>query len=214
MGDMTLPAGYRLERGLLWPSDDTECAAVVFDTTGDADLAVSHCKARNVVVQAGGNCGVWARHFAGIFKRVVTFEPDPVNFRALVWNTSDCSNVLSLPCALGSHGGAWCGMDRQKGNAGAHQVTDGDFAPVVTLDSLKLLACDLIYLDIEGSEMDAILGAKQTIDFYRPVIAVEDKGLSQRYGYAKEDVVRHLELNHGYEVVARPNRDVLMVPRA
>ena len=212
MDTLNIPAGYRIERGLLWPADDSACAAVVFDTTGDADQAINLCKNKGLAIQAGGNCGVWALHFASKFDRVVTFEPDPVNFRALVWNTSSAENILSLPCALGKHGGEWCDMDREPGNAGAHQVRAGNVAPVVSIDGLALTECDLIYLDIEGSEMDAIFGAAKTIDQFRPIIAVEDKGLSRRYGFQKEEIVKHLALAHGYRVSARPNRDVIMVP--
>lgn len=212
MATVNLPAGYRLERGLLWPADDRDCAAVVFDTVPDMNHALKHCQKFDLVVQAGGNMGVWALHLSGLFKRVVTFEPDPMNFRALVHNTQIVNNILALPCALGSKGGTWCDLDREAGNAGAHQVTMGDQAPVVTLDSLNLPALDLLYLDIEGFEMMAIIGGLETIVRFKPVIAIEDKGLSDRYGY-KQGAAEKFLASHGYEVVARPHRDVVMVCR-
>jgi FkbM family methyltransferase len=206
------PKGYRIERGLMWPADDRDCAAVVFSTTGDMNHALTHCRGRELVVQAGGNCGVWPLWLADKFARVVTFEPDPTNFRALVMNTSTAPNVLAIPAALGFASGKWCDLDRIPGNGGAHQVKPGNVAPVLALDDLRLPACDLIYLDVEGSEIDALFGGWHTIQTFRPVIAVEDKGLSERYGYSKGKVVEHLKNSFGYEVVARPNRDVIMVP--
>jgi hypothetical protein len=167
------PKGYRIERGLMWPADDRDCAAVVFSTTGDMNHALTHCRGRELVVQAGGNCGVWPLWLADKFARVVTFEPDPTNFRALVMNTSTAPNVLAIPAALGFASGKWCDLDRIPGNGGAHQVKPGNVAPVLALD---------------------------------------DKGLSERYGYSKGKVVEHLKNSFGYEVVARPNRDVIMVP--
>lgn len=212
METLNLPAGYRLERGLLWPADDRDCAAVVFDTVPDMDHALKHCRQFELAVQAGGNMGVWALSLAAKFDRVVTFEPDPKNFRALVHNTSTAKNILSLPCALGNQAGTWCDLEREAGNAGAHQVTMGDIAPIVTLDGLNLPALDLLYLDIEGFEMMAILGGVEAIVRFKPVIAIEDKGLSDRYGYSQGQAEKFLA-THGYEVVARPHRDVVMVCR-
>lgn len=212
MEALRIPPGYRQERGLLWPADDRDCAAVVFDTVPDMDHALKHCRKFDLAVQAGGNMGVWALSLAQDFKRVVTFEPDPVNFRALVHNTSTAKNILSLPCALGNKGGTWCDLEREAGNAGAHQVKLGDVAPVVTIDDLNLPALDLLYLDIEGFEMMAIMGALNTIVRFKPVIAIEDKGLSERYSYKQGHAEKFLA-GHGYEVVARPHRDVVMVCR-
>lgn len=209
MDALTIPAGYRMERGLLWPATDSACAAVVFDTVPDMDHALKHCRGFDLAVQAGGNMGVWALSLAKDFARVVTFEPDPVNFRALVINTSTAKNVLSLPCALGADPG-WCDLDREEHNAGAHQIKEGTVAPVVTLDSLGLPACDLIYLDIEGFEMPALIGGLGTIEKFKPVIAIEDKGLSERYGYRQGEAEKYLA-RYGYKVTARPHRDVVLV---
>jgi hypothetical protein len=85
----------------------------------------------------------------------------------------------------------------------------GDIAPIDTLDSLNLPALDLLYLDIEGFEMMAIIGGLETIVKFKPVIAIEDKGLSERYGYKQGQAEKFLA-SHGYEVVARPHRDVVM----
>src|SRR3954463_5592306 len=83
-----LPAGFRLERGLLWPADDRDCAAVVFDTAPDLVRAMEACKGFDLCIQAGGNCGTWPRYLAERFGAVYTFEPDPANFTALAFNTA------------------------------------------------------------------------------------------------------------------------------
>lgn len=214
-GALSLPRGYRMEQGLLWPEDDQKCAAAVFGTIPDIQHAVKHIRGNQLVVQAGGNMGVWPRALAGMFDRVVTFEADPKNFRALIWNTQDYDNILALPFALGARP-SWVSTEappREEGNAGALRVDiSGDRVPMTNIDSLKLKACDLIYLDIEGFEFDAILGATETIIRHMPVIAFEDKGLSEHFGIKKGEAERYLQ-SLGYQVVARPHRDVVMVPK-
>lgn len=200
--------GTRKERDMHWPASDRECAAVIWNSLDDLDGVVPLCRGRSLVVQAGGNCGVWARHLAGLFDRVVTFEPDPLNFACLVLNTAG-TNVTAFPAALGDRHG-WCDLDRKRGNAGAHTVRAGGSYPVMAVDSLGLPACDLLYLDIEGSEPAALRGALDTIRRFRPVIAFEEKGLSVQQG-SPAGSSEALLLGEGYRVVARPARDVVMV---
>ena len=45
--------------------------------------------------------------------------------------------------------------------------------PMLTIDSLKLNACDMIQLDVEGFEQFAISGAIETIKKFKPVIIAE-----------------------------------------
>lgn len=209
MDDLAVTADeLRFERGLWWPADDTECAKVIWDSLADLEAVAGRCRSFDVAVQAGGNCGVWARALADRFKRVLTFEPDPLNYRCLVNNVAG-RNVTAFPAALGDKPG-WCDLDRRKGNAGAHQVRAGAAIPVMAVDDLFLPALDLLYLDIEGSEPSAIKGAWETIQDYHPVIAFEDKGLSRRFGVRKGETEQRLE-GIGYVVVDRPARDVVMV---
>lgn len=201
------PVGFRYERGLLWPEDDTECAEVIWDSVRDLESVLPLCRGFDVAVQAGGNCGVWALALVKHFDRVICFEPDATNFQCLIQNTAG-ENVTAFPAALGEKPG-WCDLDRRSGNAGAHQVRMGGPIPVMSIDDLFLPACDLIYLDIEGSEPVAIKGAWETIQDFHPVVAFEDKGLSRRFGVKMGQTEKMLE-GLGYEVVARPARDVVM----
>jgi FkbM family methyltransferase len=202
--------GFRNERGFLWPATDTECAAVVFDTAVDLDHAMPHVKGRSLVVQAGGNCGIWPRWLADRFDVVLTFEPDHLNFTALAANTHDKPNVIRMQSALG-HTPRMIGLAREAGNCGAHFVSGGGIVPTIRIDDLALPACDLIVLDIVGAEIDAHMGAVKTIAKYLPVIVIEDKGLSERFGHKQGDAERWLAGAFGYTVTARPHRDVVLV---
>ena len=59
-----------------------------------------------------------------------------------------------------------------------------------TIDSLKLKSCGLIKLDLEGAEGLALLGARETIAKFRPVLIVEFfREQSRRYGHSENDVL-------------------------
>lgn len=206
-----IPDGYRRERGLLWPAEDRECAKVVFDMTSDLEVVYGHCAGFRAVVQAGGNCGVWPAALAKRFGRVYTFEPDPMNFRCLCANAPG-ENVYKFNACLGNER-KLVDLARDPRNIGAHYVTDeAQRIPVMRIDDLCLGDCDLIYLDVEGYEFDALEGALDTITRCRPVIAYEDKGLSRRYGREQGAIEAWLCHPHnGYRVAARPHRDVVLV---
>lgn len=202
---------YRVVQGLQWPADDTECAKVVFGMSGDMNIALPYVKERGLALQAGGNCGVWARFLSPLFGTVVTAEPDHLNFQCLAANTDEFTNVIRLQAAFGAVS-SWSDLVRERGNCGAHYLAnDGAAFPVLKIDDLSLPRLDYLCLDIEGMEFLAIQGGWQTVLAYRPVIQVEDKGLSSRYG-VKKGAVETLLANLGYKVVARPHRDVILVP--
>lgn len=213
---MDTPKGYRRERGLLWPAYDEKCAAVVFKMSSDLDVILRMIGKRRTVVQAGGNCGVWPRALAPKFEQVYTFEPDPTNFFALRENVAEFANVHPFNVALGAEAGhvEMFTPAHETDNCGALQIdvkTMGTI-PMITIDSLGLPAVDLIYLDIEGFEIPALQGAAETIKRCKPLVALEDKGLSQRYGFEQGDVVEIMN-RMGYGVAQRIHRDIVFAPR-
>ena len=136
-------------------------------------------KDKRVCVQAGGNVGVYPLALAKVFERVITFEPDGDNLNCLIEN-ANLSNIMILWVALGAEEGT-CGILRiDTDNCGSHKTLPGDAIPVRTIDSLDLDQCDLIWLDIEGAEADAIKGALATIEKFSPIIVLEEKGLGPK----------------------------------
>jgi FkbM family methyltransferase len=205
--------GFRRERDFIWPAGDKHCARVVFDMTIDLHKAIPHCKALDVVIQAGGNCGVWPVYLAGLFKTVYTFEPHPLNFVALAANTYAYPNIVKFQAALGD-GRGLISIAEEEGNCGSGYVEkrSSSIIPTLRIDDLDVAKCDLICLDIEGYELPALRGAALTIEKFRPVIMIEDKGLSEKYKIKQGDAEAWLAKQYGYRVVARPHRDVILVP--
>lgn len=209
----TLKKVTGLGREWVWPDADTKCLQVIFDTLRDMDYAYEWVKKFGVAVQAGGNVGVWPWRMAKRFKQVHTFEPDPRCWPLLQQNLAGVENIEGYNSAL------WwrettCDMrDEAANNLGAQFILPGTGRiPCMKLDRLALGECDLIYLDVEGAEYGALKGAVETIGKHLPVIVVEDKGLSEKYGTRKGDIEKWLAAEFGYRVVARPHRDVVMVP--
>lgn len=195
----------------LWP--DAEAHIIRNFSHGPTDVEAALAiiepvlKARRVCVQAGGCMGVWPRRLAEMFETVWTFEAEPCNFRCLRHNVADLGNVNPVHGALSSELGA-AGVARdatQAANCGAYYLVAGDRVPAVTIDSLDLETCDLIYLDVEGHERKALEGARETVERFWPVIGIESNGLHRRYGGRAE---RWLE-DRGYAPIGSHARDTI-----
>lgn len=166
--------------GLWWPDFDVRCRnAVVGECAAAMPVVLPMVPLKRVCVQAGGNVGVYPLALAKVFDRVITFEPDEDNYHCLRRNVQ-LSSVLRLNAALGSEPGT-CGILRiDTDNCGSHKTLPGTAVPVLTVDGLSLDQCDLLWLDIEGAEADAIKGARATIEKFSPIIVLEEKGLGPK----------------------------------
>ncbi len=137
-----------------------------------------HVKNFGVVVQAGGNLGMYPRLYADMFEQVYTFEPDPLNFYFLV-NNCQKDNIKKLQCALGNEH-KMIEMTRvSMENVGMHSVNlthQTPTIPMLKLDDFEFPRLDLLHLDTEGSEKDILLGGLKNIEKHKPVILAENGG--------------------------------------
>ena len=131
---------------------------------------------RKLIIQAGGNCGMVPLEYSKYFDRVVTFEPDPLNFKCLVANIPS-KRVTSIQACLGSKSGELVPMRNNGKNIGSCHVSEAPptfHAMTFMIDSLHL-APNVIHLDVEGYELEVLKGAKKTIKRHKPVIVSEIK---------------------------------------
>ncbi len=194
--------------GVWWPTNDVGTRPNVLTTLGNhTDLLIGMTINREVVIQAGGNVGLWAKEFANYFDTVFTFEPDETNFECLQRNTTDILNIVAYNAALGDKLGKK-GLNRVSNSCGAHSITEGDEFEVMTIDGLNLDRCDMIQLDIEGYELFALKGGVKTIDRFHPVICLELKSTGLKYGIEDNEVISWLR-DHGYQEALKMGRDVV-----
>lgn len=192
--------------GLYWPISDQETRASVMHTIADVYKFVEFCPRRGVAVQAGGNVGVFPKELAKHFQKVVTFEPDAVNWECFQRNVNE-PNIVGRQMALGDAPGRMS-VEHNAFNPGSSYLTAGNDIEVITLDSLDLEGCDLLQLDIEGYELKALKGAETTIRKYSPVIVLEQKGLGEKYGDSDAAATEWLAAR-GYRKVHTLHRDVI-----
>jgi FkbM family methyltransferase len=144
-----------------------------------------------VFVDGGANDGLYsilAGHYVGHSGRVLAVEPSSRECQRLQANVAlnQLDNVLLEQVALGEEPGesylAVAGIGREVLNAVLPRQSDstqagGESVRVETIDSLvsrhRLERVDVIKLDIEGSEVDALLGADETIARFKPILLVE-----------------------------------------
>ena len=177
---VTYVEGLKQVNGLWFPGKDEECHPVLGDELKKLRLLPLHNDL--IAVQAGGNVGGFPIGLSQMFHRVITFEPDPWNFKCLVKNLELYDNIDYYQAALGAQEGKCHITDEfTHVNCGALKVAPGGDIPVMTIDGLLLPDCDLIYLDVEGYEDLALMGGGATIANYRPVIVCENKGLNDRF---------------------------------
>lgn len=203
--------------GRWWrPTYDAVCVPTVLREVERVPDYLAHVPAdrRGLCVQAGGNVGIWPQRLAAYFARVVTFEADPVNFRCLRRNVT-ADNVEPWPCGLWSRSvvARTVKPEGEEANCGAVQVRlDPDAGTtLLPLDEVVGGRVDLLLLDIEGAELQALFGAAEILAEDRPVVALEIKGLGKAFGLDDESIFR-LMADHRYAEAGRIGRDVIFVP--
>lgn len=162
---------------LSWPKHDYETFDVITkDWIEYNPKIMSRVKSKRTVIQAGGHCGLYAKLYVNMFERVFTFEPELNNFGHLAQNCTD-TRIVKLNAALGDVNDFVPMGIVSYLNTGMHKVLPkgihGLIAYCVTLDSIKPKDVDLIHLDVEGYEYNALKGAVRTIKKYKPLIVVE-----------------------------------------
>lgn len=168
------------------------------------EITLQFCNQKRTAVQAGGSIGYWPARLADDFERVITFEPEAEMYQCLKKNLAHRKNVEVRPEALGV---ATQKYGIQRSGFGSHFLTPGTEIDLIRLDDLNLTGVDLIQLDIEGHESQALEGAEETVDRCRPIIQVEILHPERQHS-----VLGFFE-THRYKLIHTFPRDYVFAPK-
>lgn len=176
--------------------------------------AMESVKQFRTAIDVGGHVGLWSIQMRARFQIVHAFEP-MAKLRDCFSKNVDESNVLLHPVALGAEAG-FAHMNYNPADSGGTHVKgkaepDSSAVKVETLDAYDLQDVDFIKIDCEGYEHLVVLGAKETIERWRPTMIVEQKPrkLAQNYGAHGQpalDILRRM----GAEVVRELGGDFIL----
>ena len=167
-----------IREGWVWPKDDVRCWRCFQRSFNLPQTILKYVDHKKICVQAGGNTGVYVKQFADVFETVHTFEPEPLNFYCLTENLKEYNNVVKHNAFVGQKNkqpASIVRFDTKKDpNTGKFKIgEETGMIPVMSIDDLDLQSCELIQLDVEGAEYNALLGAVETIKNFKPVICLE-----------------------------------------
>lgn len=112
-------------------------------------------------------------------RRIYAFEPDYKNFLLLKKTISlnNLTHVVPVRMSLGAGRGKTklCSLGSISFVSNIYRKRGGEEVEVISIDEFVKengLEVGLIKLDVEGSELDAVVGAKETIRTYKPVLII------------------------------------------
>ena len=185
----------------LWDSENSKA---------DVYESILDCKNISRYMDLGAYNGDTIRemlHFNPNLKKAIAFEPDGRNFRKLNEYAQTVDNI-DIQCI---NAGAWNEKTTllfdASGNRNAGIVSKGNIVskikevPVVSVDSvLNGESVDYIKYDVEGSEKEALIGSKNTIQMHSPKLLVSLYHRSEDL-FVLPELVK--ELNKGYSLYLR-----------
>ncbi len=139
----------------------------------------------DTVLDIGGNIGYYAliaSQLVGPTGRVIAVEPVPDTYCYLHKNTAVCPNITSLQVAVGVEGATqelhisevpnWSALFRYPGQKVINTISVVTRSIDALVDELGI-APNVVRMDIEGGEVEALAGAMKTIFQHKPRICVE-----------------------------------------
>jgi FkbM family methyltransferase len=153
---------------------------------------------------------------------VFAIEPSKDAFECLTINMSK-KKVSMFNLAIGNES-KFIDMAKVDTNLGMNHVIAGNEIEMTTFDKFlnerPIDRLDFIKIDVEGSELDVLIGGEKTIQKYRPKMLIEINEMTlTRKGITREDIYTWLDVaNYTYRNIYpnqglnEPQMDIICLP--
>ena len=209
--------------------DDFLIESILIGAVWDWDLVLyltDKIRPGDVVLDVGANFGQMSVEFSravGSTGKIHSFEADPFIHSVLDKNIKEnnCDNVTTYCWAVWNKDGEdllYPEPDREKyecfGQYGIDPTADtGQQLISHTIDSLNLSRVDLIKVDIQGSDLRAMQGAKNTINRCQPLIVFEfERELVEKFGESEQDYVNFMN-SINYHQITNIEKNIVIAPK-
>ena len=157
-----------------------------------------------IYIDAGAYTGdtieLFVERTNGCFKRVIGFEPDTKNYAEFSKRFADEQRIEAKPQGLFKDQRV-LRFGADAGRASGLSETGGTEVPVTSIDiELAGDPATFIKLNIEGAELDALEGARGTIENWHPRLCVSGYHLAS---HLWEVPAKFCELSNSYEIYLR-----------
>lgn len=180
--------------------------------------AFQYIKKDSVVVDVGAFVGMFTLLASFLGKEVYAFEPNPHNFKRLLWFAGWRKNVHLYNAGLGDTREIKDFVAQESSAASAFADSGSEYleancpaikAEVLTLDELNLKP-NFIKMDCEGYEGRVIDGGRRTIDTYKPIIVMS----AYHHANDKEELPKKLP-NYDYSLQSEGQfeKDFTFIPK-
>ena len=172
----------------------------------------------------GAHVGTWSVFLAGLFEKVIAFEPCKLNYECLVKNTSKYSNVYTYNLALSNthrHNEVLFSGYRNSGmhylnrdvniDENKHTVLEyintSPLDDMISTNSNIMKEPSFIKIDVEGHEYEVLKGMNRTLTLFKGVIVVEE-GPNTNPGKVPS---HYLVREYGFEKVDKIKDDIILI---
>ena len=162
----------------------------------DLEEVLSLLPKGRIAIDGGANVGAYARLLASHFDIVHAFEPAPDTFEALRRNIEDwglIQRVITHNVALSDSADKVALSLKRGGRSVSRTISGPGNLPATTIDALDFHNVDLIKLDLEGYEFQALTGARVTLQRCQPAVMFEDKPGKRDLASNERDPHRYLK---------------------
>jgi len=163
----------------------------------------------DIVIDVGAHRGIYTYHLkkiVGNLGLVYSIEPQIFYFNYLrsafrksrnvnIINAAAFDRITTMPIFIPVHNGqlATGGASLKKMSA----INNKTVVKTMKIDNLNLVKCNLIKIDVEGSELAVIRGALNTLDKCRPILLIE-----LDYGLAGSELMQTVQILKKYRYKA------------